>query len=76
VLAYDAANPHQPLAATYPSGKSDALGDPELDYPYVLLATSSPAQLAAANVFGEMLQIRWNGLRGEYRATPSLSHPL
>ncbi|HUD38182.1 MAG TPA: substrate-binding domain-containing protein [Streptosporangiaceae bacterium] len=70
VLAYDAANPHQPLAATYPSGKSDALGDPELDYPYVLLATSSPAQLAAANVFGEMLQsryaasvIRYNGFR-------------
>ncbi len=27
-------------------------------------------------MFGEMLQIRWNGLRGEYRATPSLSHPL
>jgi dolichyl-phosphate beta-glucosyltransferase len=28
------------------------------------------------HMFGEMLQIRWNGLRGEYRATPSLSHPL
>lgn len=27
-------------------------------------------------MFGEMLQIRWNGLRGEYRATPSLSRPL
>jgi dolichyl-phosphate beta-glucosyltransferase len=27
-------------------------------------------------MFGEMLQIRWNGLRGEYRAAPSLSHPL
>ena len=26
-------------------------------------------------MFGEMLQIRWNGLRGEYRAAP-LSHPL
>ena len=28
------------------------------------------------HMFGEMLQIRWNGLRGEYRAAPSLSHPL
>ncbi|HLW88111.1 MAG TPA: dolichyl-phosphate beta-glucosyltransferase [Terriglobales bacterium] len=27
-------------------------------------------------MFGEMLQIRWNGLRGEYRATPTLSQPL
>jgi dolichyl-phosphate beta-glucosyltransferase len=27
-------------------------------------------------MFGEMLQIRWNGLRGDYRATPSLSRPL
>lgn len=27
-------------------------------------------------MFGEMLQIRWNGLRGEYRATPTLSRPL
>jgi hypothetical protein len=70
VLAYDAANPRQPLAAMYPSGKSDALGSPELDYPYVLLTTSSQAQLAAANAFGEMLQgsyaasvIRYNGFR-------------
>jgi glycosyltransferase involved in cell wall biosynthesis len=27
-------------------------------------------------MFGEMLQIRWNGLRGEYRATSTLSRPL
>jgi dolichyl-phosphate beta-glucosyltransferase len=27
-------------------------------------------------MFVEMLQIRWNGLRGDYRATPSLSRPL
>jgi dolichyl-phosphate beta-glucosyltransferase len=27
-------------------------------------------------MFVEMLQIRWNGLRGEYRATPTLSRPL
>ena len=25
---------------------------------------------------GEMLQIRWNGLRGEYHASPTLSRPL
>ncbi len=28
------------------------------------------------HMFVEMLQIRWNGLRGEYRATPTLSRPL
>jgi dolichyl-phosphate beta-glucosyltransferase len=27
-------------------------------------------------MFGEMLQIRWNGLRGEYHAAPTLSRPL
>jgi dolichyl-phosphate beta-glucosyltransferase len=27
-------------------------------------------------MFVEMLQIRWNGLRGQYRATPTLSRPL
>jgi dolichyl-phosphate beta-glucosyltransferase len=27
-------------------------------------------------MFVEMLEIRWNGLRGEYRATPTLSRPL
>ena len=27
-------------------------------------------------MFGEILQIRWNGLRGEYRATATLSRPL
>jgi len=62
VIAYDAANPRQPLAATYPSGSSVSLGTPELDYPYVLLATSSPAQLDAAAAFGQML-------RGKYAAS-------
>jgi hypothetical protein len=62
VIAYDTANPRQPLAAMYPSGKDAALGTPELDYPYVLLATSSQAQLAAANIFGQML-------RGGYAAS-------
>jgi Ca-activated chloride channel homolog len=70
VLAYDATNPHVPLAATYPSGKRIALGSPELDYPYVLLTSSSPAQLVAAQVFGQMLRsayaasvIRFAGFR-------------
>jgi dolichyl-phosphate beta-glucosyltransferase len=27
-------------------------------------------------MFGEMLQVRWNGLRGRYRATPTLSRSL
>lgn len=62
VIAYDSANPHQPLAATYPSSSSVALGTPELDYPYVLLASSSPAQLDAATAFGQML-------RGTYAAS-------
>lgn len=56
VIAYDAANPHQPLAAIYPSSTRSQLGSPELDYPYVLLASSDPAQLAAANAFGQMLK--------------------
>ncbi len=45
MLAYDAANPHHPLAAVYPSGSRTQLGTPELDYPYVLLASSDQAQL-------------------------------
>jgi hypothetical protein len=70
VLAYDTANPRQPLAAAYPSGRDSTLGAPEFDYPYVLLATSSQAQLAAANIFGQMLRssyaasvIRFAGFR-------------
>ena len=55
VLAYDAANPHQPLAAVYPSSSRAQLGTPEFDYPYVLLATSTQQELAAANAFGDML---------------------
>jgi Ca-activated chloride channel homolog len=62
VIAYDSANPRQPLAATYPSGSNAALGTMELDYPYVLLSTSSPAQLDAATKFGQML-------RGKYAAS-------
>lgn len=70
VLAYDAASPRQPLAATYPYGKNVALGSPEFDYPYVLLTTSSKLQIAAATAFGQMLRtgyaasvIRFAGFR-------------
>src|SRR5579863_4134950 len=56
VIAYDQANPRHPLAAVYPSGSRSQLGSPELDYPYVLLASSDPEQLAAANSFGQMLR--------------------
>ncbi len=59
VIAYDSANPREPLAAVYPSGRDSALGTPELDYPYVLLATSSSAQLDAAAVFGQMLRSKY-----------------
>jgi Ca-activated chloride channel homolog len=58
VLAYDHANPHQPLAARYPTDASTELGSPELDYPYVL-TTSSHLRLAAANLFGQMLRGRY-----------------
>ncbi len=60
VLAYDAANPKQPLAAIYPSAKRAQLGTPEFDYPYVLLATSSQQELAAANAFGQMLRTAYS----------------
>jgi hypothetical protein len=59
VTAYDAANPRHPLAAIYPSARESALGTPELDYPYVLLATSTAAQLVAAQDFGQMLRSRY-----------------
>jgi Bacterial extracellular solute-binding protein len=55
VLAYDEANPGRPLAAKYPTGTVAALGSPELDYPYVLTASSRP-RLAAAALFGQMLR--------------------
>lgn len=54
VLSYDAANPREPLAATYPTGPSAALGSPEFDYPYVT-TTSNPARGAAVKAFGQML---------------------
>lgn len=69
VLAYDRANPGQPLAARYPTGTSATLGTPELDYPYVL-TTSVPATMQAAADFGHYLQqayaasvIRYDGFR-------------
>jgi hypothetical protein len=81
VIAYDAANPHQPLAAMYPSSGNAALGTPELDYPYVLLSSSSPAQLDAATAFGNMLRgkyaasvIRFAGFRSGNQAPGTPDH--
>jgi Ca-activated chloride channel homolog len=69
VVAYDRANPSQPLAAYYPTSASKATGSPELDYPYVL-TSSTPALSAAAEAFGRFLQgsyaqsvIRYSGFR-------------
>lgn len=69
VVAYDEANPHRPLAAKYPTAGRSALGSPELDYPYVLTASSS-LLLAAASLFGQVLRghyatsvIRFAGFR-------------
>lgn len=59
VTAYDAANPRHPLAAIYPSARESVLGTPELDYPYVLLATSSAAQLVAAQDFSQILRTKY-----------------
>jgi Ca-activated chloride channel homolog len=55
VIAYDQANPRA-LAAVYPTGSVAALGDPEFDYPYVLLASNTSTQLDAATAFGQMLR--------------------
>ena len=69
VLSYDGQNPRQPLAATYPTGKTVGLGSPELDYPYVLTA-ANPVRLDAATLFGKVLTgsyaqsvIRYAGFR-------------
>jgi hypothetical protein len=78
VLSYDAANPGHPLAARYPTGGSSALGTPELDYPYVLTSTV-PAEQAAADEFGKMLQqgytaglVRYYGFRSANGVTGTL----
>jgi hypothetical protein len=78
VLGYDAVNPGHPLAAQYPAGGSSALGTPELDYPYVLTSTN-PAEQAAANEFGKMLQqgytaglVRYYGFRSANGVTGTL----
>jgi hypothetical protein len=69
VIGYDQAHPDQPLDALYPSGGRAALGDPELDYPYVVTSTS-PAEIAGAQEFGKELQssytaglVRYDGFR-------------
>jgi hypothetical protein len=78
VLSYDKVNPSHPLAANYPTGGSAALGTPELDYPYVLTSTN-PAEQAAANEFGKMLQqgytaglVRYYGFRSANGVTGTL----
>ncbi|HVB45225.1 MAG TPA: substrate-binding domain-containing protein [Streptosporangiaceae bacterium] len=58
VLGYDLANPRQPLAATYPTGQTSALGSPEMDYPYVQ-TTTDHLRIAASSVFGTMLRGRY-----------------
>ncbi|HXZ63418.1 MAG TPA: substrate-binding and VWA domain-containing protein [Streptosporangiaceae bacterium] len=55
VLAYDKTTPNAPLDAVYATGADQALGTPELDYPYVL-TTSQAAPLQAAAKFGTYLQ--------------------
>ncbi len=55
VLAYDKATPKAPLDAVYATGATQALGTPELDYPYVL-TTSQTAPERAAVKFGNYLQ--------------------
>lgn len=69
VIAYDRANPQQPLAARYPTGATKAVATPELDYPYVL-TSSNPVVSQAATAFGKYLQgsyaqsvIRYAGFR-------------
>jgi hypothetical protein len=54
VIAYDRANPGQPLAARYPLSANKDLGITELDYPYVL-TTSNPAIMQAATAFAHFL---------------------
>jgi hypothetical protein len=54
VLAFDQANPTQPLTAKYPSGDNSAYGSPELDYPFVL-TTFDKVRRDAAAVFRQML---------------------
>ncbi|HTS97556.1 MAG TPA: substrate-binding domain-containing protein [Streptosporangiaceae bacterium] len=78
VLSYDAARPGQPLAARYPVGPGAALGDPELDYPYVVTSTN-PAEQAAAAEFGKLLRqgytaglVRYYGFRSADGTTATL----
>jgi len=80
VLGYDAAHPSQPLAARYPSAGTDAsqLGDPEMDYPYVITSTQSADQQAATE-FGKALQqsytaglVRYYGFRSANGVTGTI----
>lgn len=71
VLSFDRENPREPLAASYPTASSSALGSPELDYPYVL-TTSRRLRLDAATLFGKVLSqpyaqsvVRYLGFRSD-----------
>jgi Ca-activated chloride channel homolog len=55
VLAYDETSPKSPLDAVYATSLNQALGAPELDYPYVLTTSQTVAQRAALK-FGKYLQ--------------------
>jgi hypothetical protein len=89
VVLYDRQNPRQPVAARYPAGPVKALGTPELDYPYVLTATT-PAMSQAVTAFGRFLQTPYaqgvirndgfrsaDGMAGPFPATSGLgAQPL
>lgn len=81
VIAYDRANPTQPLAAQYPTGLQAKLGTVTLDYPFVL-TTYDAAEQDAARQFEQSLRqpyaasvIRYAGFRtanGVADATPAV----
>jgi hypothetical protein len=80
VIAYDRANPSQPLAAQYPTGLQAKLGTATLDYPFVLTTSDSTDQDAARQFEQSLRQpyaasvIRYDGFRtadGAADATPA-----
>jgi hypothetical protein len=80
VIGYDAAHPGQPLDARYPTaqGKASQLGDPELNYPYVVTSAQKAMQQAASE-FGKMLQqgyaaglVRYYGFRSANGVTGTI----
>jgi hypothetical protein len=80
VIAYDRANPSQPLAAQYPTGLQAKIGTATLDYPFVLTTSDSTDQDAARQFEQSLRQpyaasvIRYDGFRtadGVADATPA-----